>query len=496
MPSWSIAPGDLKKYPHFDGLISAHEAEALATDPALVATHTFYPFMLYVDKWKKFGSKGARGKIKERPIRFAARRDAYIYSYYRHVLSEKYEAELQSRGLADCVLAYRRVPEPGAKGGKCNIHFARDAFANVAVAGNCCAIALDISGFFESLDHGKLKEKWSRILGVKKLPSDHFKVFEAITRYSVVEKKAVYERLGHYGVKKHAKNGAPIMGYTTRFEDMPKQLCTGKRFREVVAGEGSQKSIIKVNHKPWGIPQGAPISDLLANLYLLDFDQAIADRVRELGGSYFRYSDDILIVIPGDERAGRAMMQEAIAEISNHGARLTIKAEKSSLFTFEKCGDKQRCRLVCGEQGKNGLEYLGFRYNGEAIYIRDATLSSLRRKVARVACAEANAMARRYPTKDVAYLRAKFNYERLIQRFGRVEDFKEKSAECRNWTFWTYAKRAVAVLGDSGSVIYRQLKSHRKLIRDRVNKELELAVVRRQKRLGAKSPLVSMIVIP
>lgn len=487
MCSWTIAPTDLKKYPHFDSLIPALEAEALATDPVRVAAHKFYPFMLYEEKWKKFRKKDIRQKIKKRPIRYAARRDAYIYSYYRYVLSERYEAELQRLGLQDCVLAYRRILEPGTKRGKCNIHFARDAFATVAAAGNCCVIALDISSFFESLDHEKLRQKWCRLLGVNRLPEDHFQVFKAITRYSVVNKKEAYGRLGYYGVKKRTKSGQPIMGYTTRYQDIPKQLCGGKQFRERIAGDGSEKSIIHVNQKSWGIPQGAPISDLLANFYLLDFDVAIAARVRTFGGAYFRYSDDILIVLPIDEEAGRRIMLEVQSEIHSHGTQLAIKTEKSSLFVFEKNDDTQTCTLIQGKQGRNGLEYLGFRYNGKGIYIRDATLSNLRRKVAGVARAEANAMARRYLTKDIAYLRSRFDYERLIKRFGRVEDFKENSTECRSWTFWTYASRAVEILGNRGLSIYRQLKNHRDLIRDRANKELNAAVGHCAKRVAARS---------
>ena len=97
---------------------------------------------------------------------------------YRYLLSQKYEAELNSLGLDTSVLAYRRIPLADGKGGKCNIHFAHEAISKVRKLGTCCVIALDISSYFESLDHIKLKGLWCRMLGVKKLPAAHYHVFE------------------------------------------------------------------------------------------------------------------------------------------------------------------------------------------------------------------------------------------------------------------------------------------------------------------------------
>jgi len=181
MNSWSLKESDLKKYPHFDSWISAKEAQALATDPDRVAKHTFYPFMLYQQQWNRFAEKGQKGEPKKRPIRYAARRDAYIFSNYRYLLSERYEVELKRLGLAGSILAYRRIRSVSGEGGKCNIHFAHDAILKIRELGDCCVVALDISSYFESLDHARLKALWCRMLGVDKLPRDHFRVFEAIT---------------------------------------------------------------------------------------------------------------------------------------------------------------------------------------------------------------------------------------------------------------------------------------------------------------------------
>ena len=109
MESWRLKERDLKRYPHFDPIILETDAEALATNSAEVARHRFYPFIRYFQRWNRFAEKGEAGKPKERQIRYAARRDAYIYSYYRYLLSQPYEAELARLGLTDAIIAYRRI---------------------------------------------------------------------------------------------------------------------------------------------------------------------------------------------------------------------------------------------------------------------------------------------------------------------------------------------------------------------------------------------------
>ncbi len=421
-----------------------------------------------------------RGKAKERPIRYAARRDAYIFAYYRFLLSQKYEAELARLGISDNVLAYRRIPAKGG-GGKCNIHFAHDAFQEVQRIQHCCVLTLDISSYFESLDHGRLKALWCRLIEKSDLPPDHYQVFKAMTQYAVVDKQKVYERLGHYGEKRKSKAGNAINGYLTPHRKVPKQLCTGKQFRSMIAGAGASKSIIRRNSKPYGIPQGAPISDLLANLYLLDFDRLVSQWAKTMGGAYFRYSDDILLVLPGDETIGSAMMERVRDAIRTFGSKLKVKKEKTALFVFEQDGDRQKFRRAYPEGASNGLEYLGFRFDGRTVYLRDSTLSNLYRKIAVAARREANACARRYSDKNETELRALFPYERLVKRFGRVEQFGELQEDYRKWTFWTYTKRAAKVFGPMGKSISRQLSKHRKNIRARADHEIHRAVERRSR---------------
>jgi len=111
---------------------------------------------------------------KLRPISYAAHADFQIYSFYSTQLAEAYEVKLARLVLSECILAFRKL-------GKSNIEFACDAFNNVWDIGRCSVIAIDISAFFDTLNHQHLKRSWSELLGEEKLPSDHFAVFNSLT---------------------------------------------------------------------------------------------------------------------------------------------------------------------------------------------------------------------------------------------------------------------------------------------------------------------------
>jgi hypothetical protein len=293
----ALRESDLKWYPHFDQVLNLAEANALVKDEKRVEENRFFPLLQYDKTWQPFRHKPevtgkARPKPKKRPIRYAARRDAYIFKHYRDLLSALYEAELVRLGISHCPIAYRRITKvTDARRGKCNIQFAHEAFKRIRELGNCCAVAVDISSYFETIDHTRLKSIWCRLLGKERLPPAHFAVFKNITSYGFVDRLEVYKRLGFYGLKKTTKSGRPINGYLIHYKKVPTQLCSLLDFRNKIVGEDdNQDSLVKKNKEPYGIPQGAPISDLLANLYLIDFDVEMNDLAVKLGGTYLRYS--------------------------------------------------------------------------------------------------------------------------------------------------------------------------------------------------------------
>ena len=58
----------------------------------------------------------------------------------------------------------------------------------------CVAKAFGITGFFDNIDHGLLKDAWMKLLGESRLPSDHYAVFKAITRFANVDRSILYRQ--------------------------------------------------------------------------------------------------------------------------------------------------------------------------------------------------------------------------------------------------------------------------------------------------------------
>ncbi|MBI2422765.1 MAG: CRISPR-associated endonuclease Cas1 [Candidatus Hydrogenedentes bacterium] len=92
-----------------------------------------------------------------------------------------------------------------------------------------------------------------------------------------------------------------------------------------------------------GLPQGLPISPLLANLYLTPFDREMV----EAGWKLVRYADDLVICCASKAEAERARV-EAEAALTPLG--LQLGAEKTSIATFAE-----------------GFKFLGARFQGSEL---------------------------------------------------------------------------------------------------------------------------------
>ncbi|SEH69730.1 reverse transcriptase domain-containing protein [Paracoccus alkenifer] len=474
---------NLKHYPHFDAPITLREIRNLVTDRERVATNSFYPFFLYEDSWQPYRSTdAAKPDKKTRPIRYGARRDAYIFAFYRRKLSRLYEARLREIGIEDCPIAYRQVLKPGRGGGKCNIDFAKDAFDEIDRLGDCVAIALDIKGYFENLDHGRIKRIWCDLLGVERLPPDHYAVFQNITKYNFVDQRSAYSRLGYFGMRE--RNGHMTLGFLIPFRDMPKQICSNSDFRAKICG-GDPKygpSLVQKNVLPHGVPQGAPISDLIANFYLLEFDRVMADYARVRGGRYMRYSDDILLILRGGSPEAREAIAFATTEMRKHGPELRIKDAKTCVAQFQRIpGGLQFHHLKqrSDEVAKNGFEYLGFRYDGRRVYVRDSTISRFYRKVAGAAKRDGRLHAEKNPTLDAGTLISSFNFSLFSQRFSKVKK-TNLTGDYRSWTFYSYLKRSAEAFGPKGDRILQQARGFDKHMKRKVSAAIVRSVTKGQ----------------
>ena len=469
---------DLKHYPHFDAPLSLREVKSILSDPDRIAKNKFFPFIKYNERWQPYRIDPIKPEKKTRPIRYASRRDAYIFQHYRRILSAEYEKKLQTLGITECPIAYRRIPKPDSNGGKCNIDFANDAFEVVIKLRSCIAIALDIKGYFESLDHDRIKSHWKSLLNTKSLPNDHYAVFKNITKYRFVEQKKLYKSLGY--INSHPTGGNSTFDhYTVSYKNMPKQICTPQEFREKVCGKAKGfNSLIERNEDSFGIPQGAPISDLIANFYLIEFDFEMNRYASINGGVYMRYSDDILIILPTGEGIASAAEEMVKKHITTQGKHLKLKESKTCVVEFYEINGEIKYKHIKGPHGKNGLEYLGFRFDGRNVYIRDSTISKLYRKASSSAKTLANLHTLDNLGRPDSVLMQDFNYSRFSERFMKVSR-ENLSNDYSTWTFYSYAKRSSEIFGDKGRKINKQIRNFDSVMRLRIEEYIEKCVRKR-----------------
>jgi hypothetical protein len=427
-----------RHYLHFDPPLSEASANALVTSAERVARHSFYPLIgftlttpkVQVDEQGRFNRKP-----KKRPIKLAAHADAAIYGYYGQILSVRYEQELIVRALEHTVIAFRRAGAPGRN----NISFAREAFDFIEQNRPCVAIGLDIEKFFDRLSHSILKQRWQATLQVTRLPPDHFNVFRSLTDFAWVDRDRAYRACG-------------ISPYNPKPQHQWRpRICAPGMFRERIRDAG----LIWGNpdrHQGRGIPQGAPISALLSNIYMLEFDTVMQAAVSAHGGLYRRYCDDIIVVVPPQAR--EAIEQLATEQIATVG--LAINPGKTTRAEFPSASGSA---ALAGKR----TQFLGFDFDGVRRTIRASSLTRYYGKMRRGVSLAGQTWRKHNKREDAAGIprsslktRQLFlRYSYLIRRrFRSLPDGHERQGE----NFITYAYRAAVQM--NAPEIKRQVRNH------------------------------------
>lgn len=395
----------LKKYPHIGLPITISDykwAKEYIIDKEKIRKHSFLPLIHKCISQRKFRPDKSRtdktktnrrfrikGK-KDRNIYFSSHIDSLILSYYNSLLVEAYENHIKTKNFNDSIVAYRKIPLfENSENNKCNIDFAKSAFEfiNKNKAQKLSVIVADITSFFDNLNHKILKRHWTKILNEKTLPEDHYNVFKALTNIKYVEGEQLLQSYKNIvWVKRGVENNSNESEY------IKKKVSNAYYFKEKnVVAYCDKKEFLKNNlnlivskNNDFGIPQGSPISATLANVYMLDFDQHLFDKIESIGGYYQRYSDDLIIVCEqSHENEIIKTLRELIAnkEIAN----LEIQPQKTKTYRFEEI-DKKFSGFEIDEKTKiqnlnKTLEYLGFSFDGQRALVKTAGYSKFYRSM-------------------------------------------------------------------------------------------------------------------
>lgn len=389
-----------RRYLHFDRVIESitNDIFKKIVDTNFVTSYSFFPLIQRISKsrlYKKdLETGGKKIKVKERAIRYPAHFDALIYSWYSYQLTHYYENIIEKEEVNESIIAYRKL-------NRSNLKFAKEVFDFISTKEESVAVAFDIKGFYDNLDFKILKDSWKAVLARKDLPDDHYAVYKAITNFSYVDHENVVKCLGF-------KEKNP------KYEDL--KVFFNSELINLIRSE----NIIEKNKKV-GVPQGAPISCVLSNMYMLDFDRNVIKKIQEFEGLYRRYSDDIIIVCPPQ------FLDELKTFIKNEikKVKLIIEDTKTEIRFFR----KEAGKLVCyDEKSKiSKLQYLGVNFDGTTFTLRHKGYAKFERRMSKSV---------KHETKLADKAKRGVSKKKLYEKFTPLGDMN----------YITYVKRASILL--------------------------------------------------
>lgn len=336
---------ETKPYAHFDLRVSLSmpSIRKYVMDRAKIVTHSFYPFIHFERKNSRYGKKGPK---KPRELYYCSHLDRCVYQRYAFLLNCQYNIWAYKNNIDDVAIAYRDNL------GKNNIDFAKDAFDAIRSFPQCFILVGDFTNFFDNLEHQYLKKMMCEVIGVERLPQDYFSVFKNITRFSSWDwkdiVKAAGENIEERGVRKKINSKDTVL--------------TKEQFQK-------SKKDIRKNVSGIGVPQGSPISAVLSNIYMIEFDKDIKRYVTSKDGIYMRYSDDFIIVLPYERDAEIADFTRYIfSYVESMKGLLNLQKEKTSCYTYKN-------EVVYEGDQPSSINYLGFLFDGKNIKMRPRAIT-------------------------------------------------------------------------------------------------------------------------
>lgn len=466
-----------KKYPHIGLPLEfkdRHKVECYVKNPLKISQHSFLPLIHREQVSHRYVEKeGIKIRIsKHRPISYASHLDTQIYSYYGQLLGERYERYLCENGYGECIIAYRSIPREDGNGNKCNIDLAKDSFDHIRKAckkNEQTIIIGDIKSFFDNLDHKLLKIAWKEISCIDSLPNDEYSVFKNVTRYAYVHAQELFNIYRSQIIcQQKTKKTNKALASMKYFRDKNAIAFCNKEDIEYIRKLG----LIHKNRENKGIPQGLPISAVLANIYMWNFDRKLFEFINSVGGYYRRYSDDIIIICnKSHSEKILTLLKSLLAEV-----KLEIAESKTKLFSVKKDGNK----IIISDKNTNRpstIEYLGLAFDGDAIRLKNKSISKYYQKMQRTINAKTH-----FAINKTDATGGKLFVKQLLRKYTPIgskkhkiyhRDSKDKSlfiykGEKSFGNFWTYVSKASRIC--KSPELLQQLKRNKPILKKRIKR--------------------------
>jgi RNA-directed DNA polymerase len=148
-----------------------------------------------------------------------------------------------------------------------------------------------------------------------------------------------------------------------------------------------------------GVPQGGPMSPLLANIMLDDFDKELEKR----GHRFVRYADDFMIFVRSKRAAQRVM--DSVTRYLEIELKLVVNQQKSRIVKAEAC------------------EYLGFIFKSKRITWSDESLEEFKYNIRRLTARSSGISMKKRLAQLSRYIRGWMGYYALSKYYTPLPGF-------------------------------------------------------------------------
>ncbi len=171
-----------------------------------------------------------------------------------------------------------------------------------------------------------------------------------------------------------------------------------------------------------GVPQGGPLSPLLANILLDDLDKELERR----GHRFVRYADDFIIMVKSLSAGNRVM--SSVRRFLERELRLTVNEKKSKVGLVEECG------------------FLGFIFVGGKIRWSDKSFREFKRRIRRLTGRSWSVSMDYRFHKLAEYVRGWMNYYGISEYYRpipEIDTWLRRRIRMCYWKQWRYVRTKV-----------------------------------------------------